>query len=358
MKGQFNLNFFDIYGYVIPGIFMVALTYAPFGIMTSSWPDPTLGEAVAWLVIAYAVGLLLQSLAHFNLPSGRVINGTWRKPADYVLTEKGRYGSLPASTAEEVLEWWQRDSGQPLLRKDGETPSAVLLKCRSLLKAIGQHEYTEQFNGMYVLSRGLAMSSFLTAFFCFGIVLAAPKAMDYAPGLNLRSAAAGVLILGLLVVSLLQRRAVDIQLGYEPARIGDPLSPALLRERLSSWLAWHRPRLVSFWIPMSLTAVLGGLWAGVALLQTWTQAALVLVLGFGLLLAGLRFRSGNIAHFDNFVATCYRDFAVALRLGAVDGSTRRRQTGSRTTRKSAKRTATRKRPRARKAHTRRSVRRG
>lgn len=41
-----RFNFYDIYGYLLPGATLVGLLWLPFGIITGTWPAAQLSEAV------------------------------------------------------------------------------------------------------------------------------------------------------------------------------------------------------------------------------------------------------------------------------------------------------------------------
>src|SRR4051794_30126801 len=64
-----RLNFYDVYGYLLPGSFLLFLLWLPFGIVTGAWPPGEVTSALIAVVIAYITGHLLQGLIREVLPS-------------------------------------------------------------------------------------------------------------------------------------------------------------------------------------------------------------------------------------------------------------------------------------------------
>ena len=64
-----RFNFYDIYGYLLPGATLVGLLWLPFGIITGVWPTAQLSEAVFVLVFSYVIGHVLHTISSKAVPS-------------------------------------------------------------------------------------------------------------------------------------------------------------------------------------------------------------------------------------------------------------------------------------------------
>jgi hypothetical protein len=51
-----NLNFYDIYGYLIPGLTLAIVLRLPYGLITGSWPESSWTSALIAVVIGYVLG--------------------------------------------------------------------------------------------------------------------------------------------------------------------------------------------------------------------------------------------------------------------------------------------------------------
>jgi hypothetical protein len=81
-----KFNFYDVYGYFLPGFALAALLYLPFGLIGGRWPSATLADGVAAVIIAYLAGHLLQTIALHAAPSQtKDAAGEMRFPSDVLL---------------------------------------------------------------------------------------------------------------------------------------------------------------------------------------------------------------------------------------------------------------------------------
>src|SRR5438045_1985347 len=81
-----KLNFYDLYGYLLPGFVLTALFYFPFGFIADKWPEREWGSAIVGLALSYVLGVILQSIATEALPSTvPTAKGKERYPSDLVL---------------------------------------------------------------------------------------------------------------------------------------------------------------------------------------------------------------------------------------------------------------------------------
>lgn len=81
-----KFNFYDIYGYLIPGLVLIGILCVPFGILFQAWPKADIASAVLILLLAYVLGHVIQSFALSLMPS-KVPDreGNLRHPSDLVL---------------------------------------------------------------------------------------------------------------------------------------------------------------------------------------------------------------------------------------------------------------------------------
>ena len=74
-----KFNFYDIYGYLLPGLVLLTLLWLPYGLITGQWPGG--GQLVTTLLgipLAYVAGHLLRSLEVFS----STLKGSNRFPND------------------------------------------------------------------------------------------------------------------------------------------------------------------------------------------------------------------------------------------------------------------------------------
>src|SRR4051794_30243139 len=79
-----KFNFYDIYGYFLPGVAFLAILWVPFGLVKGAWPSSDWSSALIAAAIAYFLGHLLQNVVTNAIPSQRA-KGKNRFPSDYFL---------------------------------------------------------------------------------------------------------------------------------------------------------------------------------------------------------------------------------------------------------------------------------
>lgn len=218
-----RLNYFDIYGYLLPGGLLLTVLWLPFGSISGMWPDD-LASAVLGLGLAYLVGHILRIWSQVIISSSfKDGAGESRRPSDLLLDLDGDRvlpGSshLAASVKRSLQEQMRREfdglqvhtdtsiaagvrsriselekaiacEGDPRRRNDlnqqlsqlrdekreiQSNRNAAFFKCRTYLlqkKAAG----AEQLQGMYELMRGMATALMLaSSLYCglgIGLVL-------------------------------------------------------------------------------------------------------------------------------------------------------------------------------------------
>lgn len=171
-----KFNFYDVYGYFLPGFALAALLYLPFGLIRGQWPSATLADGVAAIIVVYLAGHVLQTVALHAVPSQtKDPAGAMRFPSDILLDEEDANFSqeFKNSLAELVSKAFQIDLGLAKPARAGHVSDHAAVSrqrqdafflCRSALISGKVAGYPEQFEGMYSLMRGLA-AAFAAGFF-------------------------------------------------------------------------------------------------------------------------------------------------------------------------------------------------
>lgn len=147
-----RLNFYDVYGYVIPGFAFVALYWLPFGLVGRGWPTSEWASAVAALATSYVAGFLLQRIGTKAL-SSETMNGRYPSSAMLDDPQSVLKGGFSKTFWNELRRIIQNDFGLDIAI---ETRRAdAFFACRAALLANERGQYCEQFQGLYAMSRGL-----------------------------------------------------------------------------------------------------------------------------------------------------------------------------------------------------------
>jgi hypothetical protein len=164
-----KFNFYDIYGYFLPGAAFLAVLWIPFGLVRHSWPSSEWSSALIAAVFAYIVGHLIQSVATNAIPSWKAksTDTTIRYPSEVYLDATNT--ELPTPAKQKINELMKAQFGLNL-RVDQSGDSTIdkvrnnaFLLARQILIQGKAVSYAEQFQGMYALTRGL-VSVFALAF--------------------------------------------------------------------------------------------------------------------------------------------------------------------------------------------------
>lgn len=173
-----RFNFYDIYGFLIPGSALVAGLWLPYALIECKWPDRELASLAAALALGYVSGHILQVLANKALPSKiHVAKGAWRHLSDIFLDDDDETFSqtfkdklaakIETELAIDVKEKKENEKEDRTTRR-----LDAFLLCRASVMQSGRLSYAEQFEGLYALSRGLAAAFFLNALYHYGWGLA------------------------------------------------------------------------------------------------------------------------------------------------------------------------------------------
>jgi len=171
-----KFNFYDVYGYLMPGVALLAMLWLPFGILLKKWPPTDLGAAVGVLIVAYIVGHIIHSITGGALSVTQKDSvGVARVPSDIVLdpdegtTNLPDYLKLPSDLKKNlqtcVTEAFGIDLRLGSRGNHDETDKSrrnAFLLCRNALIVRKLGSYAEQYQSMYALTRSLTIA------FCFG----------------------------------------------------------------------------------------------------------------------------------------------------------------------------------------------
>ncbi len=171
-----RLNFYDLYGYLLPGLAWLGLMWLPFGLVGQYWPRAEWSSALVALVLGYIAGHVLQGLAAKALPSVRKVNGESRHPSDILLDDANKTFSpeVKSRLALRIILRFDIDVGDsnnpdPEDRKRHRYDAFML--CRRTLIQKGVGSYAEQFEGMYAFMRGVTAACIFSFLYHLGWIL-------------------------------------------------------------------------------------------------------------------------------------------------------------------------------------------
>ena len=176
-----KFNFYDIYGYFLPGLALIAVFWLPFGLVLHKWPSGDIASAVLDVALAYFAGHLMLYVSTNAIPSYDVQKSTAshsRYPSETVLDADSRAlpkeakGKIAVAVRMELeLEVGVDDSSGAF---DGNRKAAFNL-ARQRLSLEKLQSYAEQFQGMYSLARGLVIAFAAGSAYYSGWVLGAVR---------------------------------------------------------------------------------------------------------------------------------------------------------------------------------------
>jgi hypothetical protein len=285
-----RFNFFDIYGYLIPGVFWLALMWLPFGLRSGFPSWSTAQITVVGLVGGYILGHLLYAMARLIFP-GRIKDkqGCVRVLSSLLLDDDNQVLSPPvkAKLAEEL----KRRFGIEV--SDRAHHGDVFFLCRTALAQAKVGSYAEQYQGLNSLTRGLATACIFAVALYSGLVIQA---------CFLSSAAArgqGCFV-GAAIALALAPLIVIVFLDGVSKRLVPKMHLPLFRDVLSMAEA------IAFAI--ALFAI--GIYAGYIYPLSTSQVYLLALIGAILLVGCRRFAIAAKAFNDSLAQAVYRDFVV------------------------------------------------
>jgi hypothetical protein len=173
-----KFNFYDIYGYLIPGLVLTGLLWLPFGVLWHVWPKAEFSSAILVLLFAYILGHFLQAL---RVPTSDMQDkhGCWRHPSNVLLDDDNF--SLARETKQKIQELSkehfkidlhknEKDPNDTQKHIDGRREAAFFQARSALLKNKGEKTsvYWEQFEGLYAMTRNIMRASALGVFYFLG----------------------------------------------------------------------------------------------------------------------------------------------------------------------------------------------
>lgn len=172
-----RFNFYDVYGYLLPGLAVLGLVWLPFGVISHSWPQNELLSAVVVLAFGYVLGHVLQNVAANAVPSTFADSrGRQRRPSDLLLDKEDTYFTdgikqriRETATAQFSVDLSAGADGDEQLSR---SRNHAFLMARQMLIREQIVAYAEQFEGLYAMMRGLAMACVLGACYLFSWSLA------------------------------------------------------------------------------------------------------------------------------------------------------------------------------------------
>lgn len=301
-----RFNFYDVFGFLIPGSVLLLGLWLPFGLLDGALPATAFSSALVAVVVAYLIGHFLQNWGSQAFPSTH----KGRKRSSLVLDEESK--NLPAALRTQVITFARGELGVDLREQarpaapSGSTPEAERLReqqqasdgrrdaafllARELLIAKKMVGYAEQHEALYVMMRGNMIAAGIGAIYLLGWVLATPAATPIAAAALCGSVAATVV-------------ATTLFAWFYPDP--EPQRRPSLRTKLA--------RLVA--AAVALDALLGGMTLGASRLFWADQRLLLLGAAAGFAILALQSSLSYRAYADEFVKAVYRGFVNAC-LGA------------------------------------------
>jgi hypothetical protein len=166
-----RFNFYDVYGYLIPGLVLLLCVGLPpvlsgGKVELSEWTALVVG-----VVVAYLAGHLIQTMATTAMPSSRdPERRSWQYYSATILNPES--SGLSAKTKnrlqESVQSWFGLDLsiGKASDQTIGGARQDAFLLARRVVNAASN--YSEQFEGIYVMMRGITVALWLGIGFTMG----------------------------------------------------------------------------------------------------------------------------------------------------------------------------------------------
>jgi hypothetical protein len=165
-----RFNFYDIYGYLLPGVTALGLFWLSYSLNAlQAIPELSLGSVLVGIAASYVVGQVLQTVAKQVLPSECRIDGEDRLPSDFILDIDNQ--TFPKGLRTRLRT--RIDAAFGLNIDSRSERGQAFFLCRDLLVQKNLGSYAEQFQGMYALMRGVAIACLLALAYQIGSVLAA-----------------------------------------------------------------------------------------------------------------------------------------------------------------------------------------
>lgn len=167
-----RFNFYDVYGYLIPGAVLLVLLIGPYALIMGKLPEKDIVDAVVIIIMAYVVGHLIRTISEPAM-------AFYPKPHDLMLNANDP--TFSSELKKRLYEGIQRRFGLIVADELSTNPESknqltkrrqeAFFLCRSLLLQKEGATYAEQFQGMYALMRGLTAATLLGVAYIWGWAL-------------------------------------------------------------------------------------------------------------------------------------------------------------------------------------------
>lgn len=149
-----RFNFYDVYGYFIPGTLLIGVLWFPHALADAKVPTD-LAAAVLGVIAAYVAGHVLQIVATKVLSSWVRAGNDYRAPSDLLLDPGPKFSKdFREKLTAAIKERFGLDVA------DQKKRSEAFFLCRnSIIASKTSSSYVEQFEGMYVLMRGICAAA-------------------------------------------------------------------------------------------------------------------------------------------------------------------------------------------------------
>ena len=291
-----KFNFYDLYGHAMPGLILMVLIWLPCGLVEGKLPDADLGSAVLAVVVGYVLGHVLQILAQGAFPSKFLDprSSKLRYPSDIFLDEDNSK-VLPVFRRK-LLKKIKKDFGLNVRDEAFAQPDPLDLRqktrdhafrlCRSALLRGEKFSYAEQFNGMYVLMRGLVAAFLVAASFYVG----------WTVGWTVKQVADPSYLVVIIVV-------LDVLAGT--------LMALVMRWLLAPPGEWPKAEAMWIWVVAGAVSVAGSILATrTADFETWKIPCSLLAAGVALCFLAFLSRKSHLQFAGEWVTTIYRDYLL------------------------------------------------
>ena len=288
-----QFNFYDIYGYLLPGVVLLGILWLPIGIVTKAWPDQDLSKALFLAALAYIVGHLIQSVAGVVVPSTIEDELKQRRAVSDVILDKGekpftqefknRLETQVKNLFGVSIEVSQKGKGDGTISTDRQT---AFFQARSYLISKKAANYVEQFEGLYAMMRGLGCSLCVGAAYLAGWALSMHRNYQYLPQ-------------GIAILTMLAVIGTCLSVFFPNIEKIGPLTWA-------SWLGVFGG--VGFWASYCHAAVFSPQISAHTESILWASSLFALV-------AAAKFFSAYRSFASSFAKTVWRDFSAYLSYG-------------------------------------------
>jgi hypothetical protein len=154
-----RFNFYDIYGYLLPGTLLFGLVWLPFGLISAALPSNEVFTTLLLLALAYIAGHVLQTVAMVVVPSKvRDKTGVFRSRSNILLDgDNGRFsGRFKIDLGKKLKAAFAIDH-----LEDDTNREAGFFAARAYLIRNKAANYVEQFEGLYAMMRGLGCAFYV-----------------------------------------------------------------------------------------------------------------------------------------------------------------------------------------------------